>query len=75
MLGNNTINTNSSKKHVNIENDAWGKRLYDKLHPQKFSWISSLDVTKHSNQRTHSLCFPTPVVANLFAGKINFNTF
>ena len=34
-----------------------------------------LDVTRRSNQRTQSLCFPTQVVANMPAGKINFNFF
>ena len=37
MFGNNTFNINLIAINVNAENDAWGKRLYDKLHPQKFS--------------------------------------
>ena len=37
-------------KNLNTENDAWSKRFYDKLRPQKFAWISLLVVTRRSNQ-------------------------
>ena len=33
MFGNNTININLIENHVIIQNDACGKRLYDKLCP------------------------------------------
>ena len=36
MYGNNIFSINLIAKHVNIENDAWGKHFYDKLCPQKF---------------------------------------
>ena len=35
---------------MNAENDAWGKRFYDKLRPQKFFWSvhqTSLDAAIH----------------------------
>ena len=33
MFKNNKININSIAKQCDTENDAWGKRLYKKLHP------------------------------------------
>ena len=43
---------------MNTENDAWGKRFYEKLRKPNFSWISLLDVTRCSDQMTYSLCLP-----------------
>ena len=57
MLRNNTININLiAKQYVNIENDIWGKRLFDRLCPPNFSLVNywkSLDVC---NQFTYTLC-------------------
>ena len=36
MFGNNIFHINLIQNIVNTKNDAWGKRLYDKLYPQKF---------------------------------------
>ena len=56
---------------MNTKNDAWGKCLYDKLCPQKHSWISSMDVTLRANQLTFSFCFPIRYDCN---SDIEFNT-
>ena len=58
MFGNNTFNVNIFANDVNTENDAWSKQFYNKLHPQKFSYISSLDVAQRSNQLMCLHCFP-----------------
>ena len=45
--------------------------LYDKLCSEKFSLISLLDVTQHSNQLMYSLCFP---IHYYDSNDIKFNT-
>ena len=40
MFENNIFNIILIEKNVNTKNDAWGKRLYDKLCLQKFSMIN-----------------------------------
>ena len=56
---------------MNTKNHAWGKRFYDKLCSQEFSWICSIDVTQRSNQLMYSLCFP---VRYYDSGDIKFDT-